>query len=545
MKTKICEFLFHWRRSAELRPVARRGQSGLALIEILGALAVGAIMMIGLVGLMDASMADTKGQQTGDYQYQVTAAATKLMSAQYDTLAAPANLGKTLALGVSDLANAKLLPAGFKATNAYGQTPCILIRPSVKTVNGQPVYLLNALVVTEGTSTQAIPDKELGYIATLAGAGGGSLSKLSPTAAKGAYGAWTIDGSSAPKLSEFQSASCTGNVMAAGSLVSAIFYDGPGQLSTDFLYRHAQPGHPELNQMTTPLQITKQLSDGFIDADTSSDTYCVVADPTTFGKMAIDATGAVLSCQSGKWQRQGSAYWKDPVQNFSDLPATDNNVGDVRMVTSLMRAFSWNGGAWQALAVDQNGNMMIPKNLTVNNNATVVHRMTSEDIALSGTALNGAPCSTIGSISRDSNGALLTCKQGTWQNPRAVDVTGIAYSANYTVSASKSAPPPLNLSSIPGPRPLYISGYSYCFSQDSARIVVIVEAYDAAGNFVGDIGGCGIQSNTNAGLLTVKGVLPFQVLPNNAATLVFKMGASVGVIGSNSATLTFNIFNSN
>lgn len=69
--------------------------------------------------------------------------------------------------------------------------------------------------------------------------------------------------------------------------------------------------------------------------------------------------GAILSCEGGFWKKQGSDYWRDPVASYASLPAGDP-VGTVRLTNDTGRAFRWSGGAWTALAVDQNGNFTIP-----------------------------------------------------------------------------------------------------------------------------------------------------------------------------------------
>lgn len=72
--------------------------------------------------------------------------------------------------------------------------------------------------------------------------------------------------------------------------------------------------------------------------------------------------GALLGCVNNKWTKQGSDYWRDPVSTFAALPTTDP-VGAVRETLDTGRIFTWNGGSWIAIAVDQNGNMTVPVGL--------------------------------------------------------------------------------------------------------------------------------------------------------------------------------------
>ncbi|MET5013507.1 pilus assembly protein, partial [Burkholderia pseudomallei] len=73
-----------------------------------------------------------------------------------------------------------------------------------------------------------------------------------------------------------------------------------------------------------------------------------------------DAAGQLMSCRNGLWRGAGG-HWNDPVRTADDLPTdSSNETGDVRLTLDTFRAFAWTGNAWQAIAVDQNGNMIVP-----------------------------------------------------------------------------------------------------------------------------------------------------------------------------------------
>jgi hypothetical protein len=239
---------------------------------------------------------------------------------------------------VAQLKAAGFLSAGFAATNPYQQSACVLV--------SQPVAgKLDALVAGYGGT--AIPDRSIASVAMLAGQGGGYISTAQPGTARGA--SWSL------VTTAYQGVACAGttvlNGVAAhdgGHLVSSLFYDGPGQLSTDFLYRDAVAGRPQLNQMNTAL--------GFAGSG-------IVTPGTACGSAAaigIDATTrTVVTCGAdGKWQAVST--WKAPVTNFTDLPTTGNVTGDVRMVTALSRGFTYDGSAWKPLALDKDGNLQVP-----------------------------------------------------------------------------------------------------------------------------------------------------------------------------------------
>ncbi|EJN02924.1 shufflon system plasmid conjugative transfer pilus tip adhesin PilV [Herbaspirillum sp. YR522] len=332
-------------------PSSLRRQSGIALLEILGALAIGAILVMSLSTMMDTSLEDTKGQQASYYQSQVVAAGQKYIAANAATLTTSLpGAGSLLAVGVAQLKTGKFLPDGMGAKNVYGQTPCVLIRQPDPT--GNPGKF-DALVVTTGGDP--IPEKVLPVIAANAGPNGGYISASDFGNAKGS--SWSSSTSSYRSTTCTGATNLTGNAADGGHLASNLFFGGPGQSSADFLYRNAVPGRPELNRMNTPIRMADV-------ALVSSGASCLDADGVNRAAVAIDSvTRGLLVCGTNNvWS--SPSQWKDPVQNYANLPGAGNTVGDVRMVKGLSRAFTFNGSNWVALAVDQSGNMSVPGTLT-------------------------------------------------------------------------------------------------------------------------------------------------------------------------------------
>ncbi|HYD61621.1 MAG TPA: shufflon system plasmid conjugative transfer pilus tip adhesin PilV [Noviherbaspirillum sp.] len=322
-------------------------QRGTTIIEILGAVAVGSLMLVGLTSMIDRSLEDTRGQQAALHQARIADAARKYISANYTPLKDTANQPHiVVAVPVANLITQNFLPAGFSATNNYNQTTCILVR--------QPVLLsgkLEALVVTTGGTP--IEDRHIRMIAANAGEGGGYIAAAAPTTAQGA--SWSTD------TAAYVGVECgnggpivlSGTASDAGHLVSNLFYDGPG--FTDFLYRYEIDGRPDLNKMHTPIKMTEK-------AIVTEGTAC-----GTHAAIAADNNRNLLRCGSnGLWTQM--TYWKSPVENFTKLnELTDKVDGEVRIIRDKKRAFAWdaNSNSWMALAVDQDGNMAIEKNLVV------------------------------------------------------------------------------------------------------------------------------------------------------------------------------------
>lgn len=402
-------------------------QHGTTVIEVLGAVAVGSMMLLGLTSMIDTSLKDTKGQQAALHQARIADAARKYISANYKTLKDTVHEPQLVAtISVNDLIDQNFLPAGFSLVNDYNQSACVLVRQPV-----QGSGKLEALVVTSGG--QAIEDKNIRVVAAHAGEGGGYIASTAPTTAQGT--SWSV------ATADYQGVACggageavlSGTASDGGHLVSNLFYDGPG--FTDFLYRFAVDGRPDLNKMYTPLRFTE-------DAIVAEGAAC-----GSHAAIAADNSRNLLRCNAnGVWSQLTS--WKSPVADYNALAAlTDKNDGDVRMTLDKKRAFSWdaNSNKWVALAVDQNGDFSVERDLTAGRNATVANNVyAGNDLEVAnrvhGTYVladswviaehfiptlvknPGDACNIelvlpdgtyylwpVGSIARDANGVIMTC----------------------------------------------------------------------------------------------------------------------------------------
>lgn len=324
-------------------------QSGVGMLELLAALAVGAVLLLGLTGMSDNSLDELRGQQAAYYQAQVVHAAERYMQAHHDEIkAATPTAASVLALSLEQLRAGRFLPAGFADLNAYQQATCVLVRqPDAAAAPGR----FDALVVTSGG--KPIGDKDLAAVALHAGPGSGFITAREPAFARGA--SWRMD------TTPYRGITCPGGAAAvlqgtaadAGHLASNLFYDGAGQLATDFLYRGAVPGRPELNRMNTPLRMGGA-------ALVAAGDSCLNANGVAEPGLAMDAgTRNLLSCDAtGHWNLASS--WKAPVEAWGDLPVAGSVRGDVRMVMNLSRAFTFDGTGWAPLALDKDGNLDAP-----------------------------------------------------------------------------------------------------------------------------------------------------------------------------------------
>lgn len=323
-------------------------QSGMSLLEILAAIAVGTVLFIGLTDMIDVSLEDAKGQQAAHHQAQLVNAAQKYIAENYADLMDQTSTGTVKAINVlPDLR--PFLPYGFVNQNTYRQSTCVLVRQ-----NGGK---LNALVVTY--DGMQIPDRSIAAVAMNAGQGAGYINTTDFGRARGP--SWSFN------TTPYRNVACAGGIPLAGGegdaghLVSNIFYDGPGRLSTDFLYRDPVPDRPELNRMNVPLQMGNA---GLVDLGDGCGSQIALAIENT--------TRDVVVCDSGKW-RYTTSSWKEPVSTYGALASVPKKDGDVRVALNTGRAFVYDSGTnrWNALAIDQNGDLSVPRDLAVAGNLAV------------------------------------------------------------------------------------------------------------------------------------------------------------------------------
>lgn len=417
-------------------------QRGFSLLEIMAALAIGVLMMTSLTSMVDATLQDTKGQQTAQYQAQFASAAMRYLNDNATLLlnSVASSPSGTYAVNLATLQPA-YLPNAFASKNAYAQAPCMLLRKNAAT----PTQL-DALVVTEGAN--AIPPKDIGYIAANAGTGGGSIQMqqinvaTSPTIAIGAYDAWQLDQTN---LSLFTNANCSGVSATVGNMATLLAYGGPNAINRNVLFRN-QTADPSLNQMNIPL--------GFTAGATGA--MKIVGDTCASAGITLDSTnGNILKCNTttGLWENSTSKYWKDPVATFASLP-TPAVDGEVRMTLDTGRAFMFKTGQlpyqWMPLAADQFGDLAVSRNLAVGNNITATQTVKGNllyaDSAVVAQSLSatlkrfvaGDGCNypgydatgalvtylAIGTVVSDLNGLIMECRLGTATTPAPGTPTG-------------------------------------------------------------------------------------------------------------------------
>lgn len=326
-------------------------QSGFTLLEAIAALAVMGAAVMGVYSLTEQSVKDTRGSITATHLKTIGDAANEYIRMNYAAVTANATATTPALIRVSDLIAAGRLPSGYKVANPENQNTCVLVLEP--TSNN-----LTALVVTEGGN--ALADVNLGQVAATIGGAGGGIYSTDTSKIQGSMGGWEFAPGSFTNANHLGQ-KCDGSggsvSFSVGHPMMALWFaDGNAVSAT--LYRDSVPGNPSLNTMNTPI----------IMAATRTEGSACNTEPN--GSIAKSPNGTVISCVSGAWRRSGSVFWEDPVANFASLPTSDS-PGTVRMTTDTARAFMWNGSAWRPLAVDQNGDMIVPRNMAVGGHMSV------------------------------------------------------------------------------------------------------------------------------------------------------------------------------
>lgn len=427
-------------------------QRGFTLLEIIAALAIGSIAIVGLGGLINTYMDDARGEQTGLYQDRVTTAVKNFIADPTWNAFIKTNATATVPVKVTvtNLTSGKFLPTGTSTANPYGQTPCALI------YYDSAAGKINALVTTEGGT--AIPEKQLGFVAANSGNGAGYISTLTPTQAKGAFGSWQVT------LSDYTDATaaknCSGTAATGGRLASAMFADASGTLISDYLYRNSVSGRPDLNTMNTPIIMGASTIVEVGDGCTGGTVNSVIdgsVDTSKNGAIARDTNGKVVSCQSGSWASLGgSLYWGDPVTVGTNTPtqaqldtalgACSNTAppkGRTHMVygaSGQPRPYVCDGTDWQPLAIDLAGNLTVTgtanlAGLTNLGGASAVAASTTNGIMVNVTAVEGNACpngaADNGKIARDATGLILSCQSGIWRDNGGLTANSVKLLRGY------------------------------------------------------------------------------------------------------------------
>lgn len=369
-------------------------EQGFSLLELLMAVGVMAMVIVGVAALVSRQGDDAKANVVALQLKTIGDAAGEYIKDNYNTIYTNTQAANSkIIITLPMLTASGYLGADFAQGNVYNQNMCVVVRRSANSNNN-----LLGLVVTEGGN--AIDDVTLGQIAATIGGAGGGVYSANPTMVRGALGAWTFN------TNVFSGATTTGtNCSGAGNVTLAAghptmsiwFADGASRSASGTLYRNAVAGQPELNTMNTAL-LTGTAA---IIPDTQIGQPCNVdpatnanVPPTTRGAIATAQDGSVVSCVNNIWVKTDK-YWGNAVDVLTDLGTCDaSKAGATRMVRSTTGAafnahpyvpYTCDGtGTWKAVAIEQNGDLNVRGAFHADGYTTIDDNMT-----VSGTAQFG------------------------------------------------------------------------------------------------------------------------------------------------------------
>ena len=346
------------------------------------------------------------------------------------------------------LVNTGYLPNGFNANNPYGQIWEVqVLQPAANQ--------LQALVVSQGGQT--VDAKQAGMVAQEAGSTGGvigggtgkfAVPGCNAGAACGVYAGWDVS------TNGYQN-------VAPGHLAALIEYSN-GQLQSDYLYRTAVPGQPQLNTMQTNLNMGANNINNAQNVNVNqnveagpagqcvpdADNHCtgeIEAAGTTeadfpagwLGGMTtrdLKAEDSIAAGPPGQVQAYMTDYGSGTKDSGGQVLVTDPSDGGYAAMNStstgsLPEIYTngivdagngfgagnyyamYNGSWWANNAGDssQSGNAYVGGQVTANYDATLG--------TAGGSANIGWGCSPNGAIAANANGSgqVLACQGGSWQ----------------------------------------------------------------------------------------------------------------------------------
>lgn len=373
--------------------------------EVLGllfAVIVGLSFVPTLSRLSQTASDNTRATTTAQQQKKLIDASTQYIQQYSANVQSVATATSPAVITVPMLQAVHLLDASFSATNPFGQTwQTEVLQPSAGN--------LQAFVMTYGGPV--MNDMIASKIASLVGQPGGFIPKNDSGAyaggaatAYGAYGGWT-------------QATANYSSISGGHLAALLTFNN-GQLTSNYLYRNAVPGQPQVNRMGTAIDMggNNLNNAGTVNAQTAtiSGNANVTGNVTANGSL-VGAAGRINAWNNAT---EGGVISMSGANGV--VMHVENINGTWRLVNS-----PWNA---QLLAVDQNGNTSTAGRLT-----------SGEYLQPGGWASAGAGCSPNGLVGHDGNGPLF-CKNGIWVGSGGVSSVTYSDSGGWQPAAIAYCP---------------------------------------------------------------------------------------------------------
>ncbi|MDC9654334.1 shufflon system plasmid conjugative transfer pilus tip adhesin PilV [Xanthomonas perforans] len=413
----------------------------MTMLELMGVLIIASLLVVGYLSYMRIANDSRRAVVAAEHAKTLIPAVQAYVKANSAALEAAATPSNAVTITPAQLFAGTALEQGFAPTNAYGQS--FVVR-----VNEPVAGRLDALILYTGG--RQLDYSEMREVADLVGFAGGFVSSENPAIATGGRGQWT------KQLANF------GGSQGVGRLAIGVFADSAKQVD-DYLHRTATGGRPELNRMSTAINMANNNLDnaGTVTGANVNASNGVQANALALGKAAFGAvsypyetiqTGAANNLRLNVGTREIATFGADGVTRMNGDSSTagsfyangniaangrvsgssmqtnesyvtgyfrvqgngglywENHGGGFYMSdASWIRAFGnkgiVTGGEMQAGSLRSTGNLQVDGRATVN-----------EFLQINGVAARNTGCGPNGLIGRESSGSALFCTNGVWRS---------------------------------------------------------------------------------------------------------------------------------
>jgi len=411
-----------------MEPVTmNRRQRGATMIETMAVLAIGGLLLVGLVGWLTWRSTEQRNELAAEHGSAILGAAKTYMRANYQNLYNQAAGGP-----VTVPASALYLGQGVQQLNAYSQTPELRVVRDGTGLDGMIFY----------RGGQQISKGNLISIANSIGFAGGYVAADDPANAVGMMQQWK------------RPVATFGGSPGVGVVAVAVFADSAAQGGA-YLHRNATPGKPELNRMSTGIDMAgnnissagtvagnRIEASGVEISGGGMATAALSIGKASFGALPYPyetiqlAPGANFRLASGTQELMSfggrDAHFVGDVNSSMSVRA-QGVVANEAYVSGYFRATGSGGLYWEQFGGGwymgdptwirayndksiytggevQAGMLRSNGNLQVNGRATV-----GEYVQIDGQAGEGNGCSPNGLVGRTPEGKLLSCTNGVWR----------------------------------------------------------------------------------------------------------------------------------
>ncbi|CAJ19829.1 shufflon system plasmid conjugative transfer pilus tip adhesin PilV [Xanthomonas euvesicatoria] len=435
---------------------------GFVLMELVIALAILAALSIGLISVIRSQAQSKQLAIAANQLVDFTNATEQYVKNEYNTILSSAGTTSPVVISVANLQAAGLLPASYPNANVFGQVPTGRSRKA----SGNTLETL--VIYTGGVALSQSDLDELAGLAAQQGVAGGSVGSADTTRAVGFLGAWSMP------LSNFAISP------GAGRAAANVSYTNEARSDTA-LHRQAIPGRPELNRMSTSIDMANNSIDngGRIAAQDVDAANGMQANQIAIGKSVFGAlpyayetvqinSGLTFRVAAGTkelaaFQSDGSSIFRGNlyadsvnatgISRAADLIASNTVQGQDVFANNWFRSRGnggWYseqyGGGWHMTDttwIRAYGDKNIYTGGEIRGGAvTAEGRLQANELKLNRIESEGASCSETGLNARSSQGALLSCTLGQWKSGGGISTTIVtgARSAGCSLSSYATCP---------------------------------------------------------------------------------------------------------